>query len=151
MIQTSKAQGFFAEFRNFAIKGDAFNLAVAVVVGNAFGVIVNSLVADIVTPLLGLLTGNGSTDVKNLSLTLRPVIDGGQPLLLHYGSFIQTVINFLIISFSIFVVFKLVSRARTRLFNQGEDAVPEAQKPAQERLLEEIRDLLQKNNSKEVV
>lgn len=153
MTDTPKKQGFFSEFRNFAIKGNAFDLAIAVIIGNAFSAIVNSLVADIVTPLLGLLTGNGATDVKNLSLTLHPVIEGqgAAPLLLHYGSFIQTVINFLIISFSIFIVFKLVSRARTRLFDQGEDAVPEAQKPAQERLLEEIRDLLQKNSDKEMV
>ncbi len=142
----NKKQGFIAEFRNFAIKGNALELAIAVVIGNAFGAIVNSLVADIVTPLLGLVTGNGATDVKNLALTLRPVYPGDaaamQPLLLHYGTFVQTVINFLVISLSIFIVFKLLAHARTRLFRRGEDAVPEAQKPAQERLLEEIRDLL---------
>ena len=143
----NKKQGFIAEFRTFAIKGDAFNLAIAVVVGNAFSAVVQGLVANIITPLLGLVTGSGDTDVKNLSLTLRPLHLGGdgsvsQPLLLQYGAFLQTIINFLIISLSIFVVFKLLSHARTRLFRQGEDAVPAAQKPAQERLLEEIRDLL---------
>lgn len=139
--------GFLAEFRTFAVKGDAFNLAIAVVVGNAFSAVVNGLVANIITPLLGLVTGSGDTDIKNLSITLRPLHLGeqaanAQPLLLQYGAFLQTIINFLIITLSIFVVFKLLSHARTRLFRQGADAVPEAQKSAQERLLEEIRDLL---------
>lgn len=143
----NKKQGFVAEFRTFAVKGDAFNLAIAVVVGNAFSAVVQGLVADIITPLLGLITGSGDTDVKNLSLTLRPLRLGetaanATPLLLQYGAFLQTIINFLIITFSIFVVFKLLSHARTKLFRQGDDAVPAAQKPAQERLLEEIRDLL---------
>jgi large conductance mechanosensitive channel len=66
-----KARGFWKEFQSFAVKGNVVDLAVAVIVGNAFSAIVNSLVADIITPLLGLLTGNGATDIKNLSLTLH--------------------------------------------------------------------------------
>ncbi len=135
-MKSTKAntQGFIAEFRNFAIKGNALELAIAVVIGNAFGAIVNSLVADIVTPFLGVLTNN--VDFKTLSYTIRP------DLTIKYGSFVQTLFNFLIISLSIFIVFKLLSHARQRLFRRGEDAVPPAQKPTQERLLEEIRDLL---------
>lgn len=132
------AISFWSEFRDFAVKGNAFDLAVAVIIGNAFSAIVNSLVADIITPLLGLVTGGGATDVKNLSLTLR---ESNPPLLLHYGVFIQMTINFFIIALAIFTVFKLVSGARKRLFRDAE-AAPQYTKPPQERLLEEIRDLL---------
>jgi large conductance mechanosensitive channel len=128
-------RGFFQEFKSFAVKGNVFDLAIAVVIGNAFSGIVNSFVSDIVTPFLGLLTGK--VDVKNLQATFSP------QLVVRYGSFLQAIINFLIISLSIFIVFKVFSAARKRLFREGEDAVPEHEKPAQERLLEEIRDLLE--------
>ncbi len=129
-----RTRGFFAEFRGFAVKGNAFDLAIAVVIGNAFSAIVNSLVGDIITPLLGLITGN--VDFKALAWAVRPEV------VVHYGAFIQTIFNFLIISFSIFMIFKLMTAARKRVFREGEKAVPEYEKPAQERLLEEIRDLL---------
>ena len=129
-----KASGFLSEFRNFAVKGNAFDLAVAVVIGNAFSLVVNSLVADIITPLLGLITNR--VDFK--TLTWQPY----ETLVIKYGAFLQALFNFLIIALSIFIVFKLVSVTRKRLFERGEDAVAPAEKPAQERLLEEIRDLL---------
>lgn len=109
-------------------------LAVAVVVGQAFGAIVNSLVGDIITPLLGLMTGN--VDFKTLSLPLGPT------LAINYGSFAQTIFNFLVISLSIFVVFKILATARRRFFAQEEKTLPPYEKPSTERLLEEIRDLL---------
>lgn len=128
-------RGFWSEFRNFAVKGNALELAFAVVIGTAFTAVVNSLVNNIITPLLGLITGNGATDVKNYALTLHGVA-------ISYGIFLSAVINFFLISLSIFLVFKLISGARKKLFRQGEKAVPPEEKPAQERLLEEIRDLL---------
>jgi large conductance mechanosensitive channel len=145
MPKEKKKKGFWSEFRNFAVRGNAMDLAVAVVIGNAFSAVVNALVADIITPLLGLVTSS-ATDIKDLSLTLRsiPLGEGSQPLLLPYGAFLQTVINFFVISLSIFVIFKIISSLRTKLFTEGEDAVPEEQKPAQERLLEDIRDLLKR-------
>jgi large conductance mechanosensitive channel len=140
-----KTRGFFAEFRNFAVKGNAFELAIAVVIGNAFTAIVNGLVSDIITPLIGVLTpGNG--DLKNLSLPLGQPFLGASgtttPAVLQYGAFLSTVVNFLLVSLSIFVVFKMITAARKRIFREGEKAVPPEEKPAQERLLEEIRDLL---------
>ncbi len=129
-----KTKGLLNEFKNFAIKGNAFELAIAVVIGAAFGAIVNSLVADVVTPLLGIITGN--VDFKTLMWEVRP------GLLVKYGAFMQAIFNFLVISASVFVVFKLVSAGRKQLFREGEKAVPQEEKPAQERLLEEIRDLL---------
>ena len=132
-----KTRGFFSEFRNFAVKGNAFELAIAVVIGNAFSAIVNALVGGIVTPLLGLVTGN--VDFKALAWNIRP------DLAVQYGTFIQAVFNFLVVSFSIFIVFKLLTSARKRVFKEGEKAVPEYEKPAEERLLEEIRDLLKEH------
>ena len=132
-----KTRGFFSEFQRFAVKGNALELAVAVVIGTAFTGVVNSLVADIITPWLGLLTNN--VDLKTLSWVVRP------DLVVKYGAFLQAVFNFLVVSLSIFVIFKLLSGARERLFTrEKKEQVPEYQKPAQERLLEEIRDLLKK-------
>ncbi|HWB33917.1 MAG TPA: large conductance mechanosensitive channel protein MscL [Candidatus Paceibacterota bacterium] len=142
-----KTRGFFAEFRTFAVKGNAFDLAIAVVIGNAFSAIVNSLVGDIITPLIGLVTP-GSSDLKNMSVSVgQPIFNTvtgttTQPVVVHYGSFLAAIVNFLLITLSIFVVFKLLAAARKRVFREGEKAVPPAEKPAQERLLEEIRDLL---------
>jgi large conductance mechanosensitive channel len=131
----SRARGFWSEFRRFAIKGNAIELAIAVVIGNAFTGIVNSLVADIITPLIGFVTGN--VDFKMLTLALRP------DLVIKYGSFLQAVFNFLVISFSIFLMFKALASARERLFRKEEkEAPPPEQKPEDVRLLEEIRDLL---------
>ncbi len=135
MIQ--RTRGFFAEFRNFAVKGNAFDLAVAVVIGNAFSAVVNSLVADIITPILGLVTNH--VDFKTLAW--EPYAG----LIIKYGAFLQALFNFLIIALSIFIIFKIITVARKRLFERGEDAVPPAEKPAQERLLEEIRDILQRD------
>ncbi len=127
---------FWSEFKSFAVKGNALELAIAVVVGNAFSGVVNSLVADIITPVIGLATNN--VDLKTLMYAPHAGV------IIKYGAFLQAMVNFLIISLSIFLVFKLLSIARKRLFRQGEKAVPPEQKPAQERLLEEIRDLLKK-------
>ncbi|MEK7068411.1 MAG: large conductance mechanosensitive channel protein MscL [Patescibacteria group bacterium] len=131
MIQ--KTRGFWSEFRSFAVKGNAFELAIAVVVGNAFSGVVNSLVGDILTPLLGMVTNN--VDFKTLAFAVRPEV------VVKYGAFLQALFNFLLISGSIFIVFKLITAARKRLFREQE-ATPPHEKPAQERLLEEIRDLL---------
>lgn len=135
------AQGpsFWSDFKNFAVKGNALDLAVAVVVGNAFTGVVNSLVGDIMTPLLGLLTP-GSADIKNLAVTI-PAAVGSTPAVVHYGAFISSLINFLIITLSIFLAVRAIMALRARLFRQGK-STPAAQKPAEERLLEEIRDLL---------
>ncbi len=125
---------FWSEFKSFAVKGNALELAIAVVIGNAFSGVVNSLVKDIITPLLGLATNN--VDFKTLAWVAR------EDVVFTYGAFFQSLFNFLVISVSIFLIFKMFSAARRRLFREGEKSVPQYEKPAQERLLEEIRDLL---------
>jgi large conductance mechanosensitive channel len=125
---------FWSEFKSFAVKGNALELAIAVVVGTAFSGVVNSLVGDIITPFIGLLTNN--VDLKTLQWAPRA------DLVIKYGAFLQALVNFLIISLSIFLIFKFLSAARKRLFRQGEKATPPEQKRDEVRLLEEIRDLL---------
>jgi large conductance mechanosensitive channel len=129
---------FWTEFKGFAVKGNAFDLAVAVVIGNAFSGVVNSLVGDIITPLIGLVTNN--IDFKNLAWSPHASV------VLKYGAFIQAVINFFIISLSIFLMFKLVSGTRKRLFREEKKTPPE-EKPQDIRLLEEIRDLLKEKKA----
>jgi large conductance mechanosensitive channel len=139
----TNARGFFAEFRNFAVKGNALELAVAVVVGTAFTGIVTSLVGDIIMPVIGFLTNN--VDLKMLAFTPRPEV------VIKYGAFLQAVVNFLLVSISIFLVFKVFSAMRRRVFaKEAEKEVPAYEKPPQERLLEEIRDLLKQGKSDSV-
>ncbi|MDZ4226264.1 MAG: large-conductance mechanosensitive channel protein MscL [Patescibacteria group bacterium] len=136
-----QTRGFFEEFKGFAIKGNALELAIGVVVGGAFGKIISSLVADLITPTIALMTGGA--DFKNLSVTLRAAAGDAPAVVLTYGAFLQAVFDFFFIALSIFIVFKILSGARRRLFVKEEaKEVPAHEKPAQERLLEEIRDLL---------
>jgi large conductance mechanosensitive channel len=129
------------EFKDFAMKGNVVDLAVAVVIGAAFGAIVTSLVADVVMPVLGLLTSG--VDFSKAAVVLKEAsADGKVPaVLLSYGKFINTVINFVIIAFVIFLIVKGITSLRKK-----EAAAPAA--PAapttQEQLLMEIRDLLKK-------
>ncbi|HEU4922810.1 MAG TPA: large-conductance mechanosensitive channel protein MscL [Burkholderiales bacterium] len=115
------------EFREFAIKGNAVDLAVGVIIGAAFGKIVASLVGDIVMPLLGTLLGG--LDFAGLAVQI------GQAKI-QYGKFIQTCLDFIIIAWAIFLAVKVINRLKRK-----EEAAPTAP-PRQEVLLEEIRDLL---------
>jgi large conductance mechanosensitive channel len=116
------------EFREFAVRGNVVDLAVAVIIGGAFGKIVSSLVEDLVMPALGVLIGG--LDFKNLFWQIGAAK-------ITYGKFIQTCIDFLIISLAIFLAVKLINH-----FRRKDEAKPPALPPPQERLLEEIRDLL---------
>jgi len=120
------------EFKEFAIKGNVMDLAVGIVIGAAFGAIVNSLVADIIMPLIGIVMSG--VDFKSLMVTVGAAK-------VTYGNFIQAIINFIIIAFALFLVIKAVNSTRKK-----EAAVPAAP-PApsnEEKLLMEIRDLLKK-------
>jgi large conductance mechanosensitive channel len=117
------------EFREFAVKGNVVDLAVAVIIGAAFGKIVASLVGDIVMPLVGTLLGG--LDFKGLAVQI-----GNAKI--EYGNFLQTCVDFVIISWAIFVAVKVINRLRKK----DEDKPPAATPPRQEQLLEEIRDLL---------
>lgn len=132
------------EFRSFLMKGDIVNLATAVIVGGAFGKIVASFTNDIIMPPIGLLLGK--VDFKDLKLIIQeaiPASDGVeaiQEVAINYGMFVQTVFDFVIIGFCIFMVLKAYEKARKK---EEIVPVPEAPKgPTQEELLAEIRDLL---------
>lgn len=136
------------EFREFAVKGNVVDLAVGVVIGAAFGKIVSSLVADVVMPPLGVVIGG--LDFKQFHLTLREAVDEKTPaVILEYGKFIQNIFDFLIVAWAIFLLIKVMNRAKRRFDEKAAaQAALEPAPPAsrQEALLEEIRDLL-KNQS----
>lgn len=119
------------EFKAFAMRGNIIDLAIGVVIGGAFGKIVTSLVNDIIMPLVGLLLGG--LDFSGLSFTFGDAV-------VKYGSFIQTIVNFLIISFSIFIVIRTLNGLRRK--KEAEEETAEEASDAQEELLKEIRDLL---------
>lgn len=98
----------FQEFKAFAIKGNVLDLAVGVIIGAAFGKIVNSLVNDVLTPGLGLLTG--TVDFSDKVITLRGATATTPELMLRYGVFINTIIEFLIVGFAVFLIVKQVNR-----------------------------------------
>lgn len=144
---------FLKEFKEFAVKGNAIDLAVAVVIGAAFGAIVNSLVNDLIMPCVGILVSN--VDFANLAVTLKAAVvdEAGavvkDAVLFKYGSFINALISFVIISFSIFVVVKIINSAKRK--SEPAPAAPAAPaEPSDEvKLLTEIRDLLREKGRTE--
>jgi len=101
------------EFEEFAVKGNAVDMAVGIVIGAAFGKIVSSLVGDVMMPPIGLLLGG--VDFKNLKLTLKAATIDASAVTLNYGQFINTVIDFLIVAFSIFIVIKGINSLKKKL------------------------------------
>ena len=131
--------GMIQEFKEFALKGNMIDMAIGIVVGGAFGKVVSSLVGDIITPIIGSLTSG--TDFTGMNAVLRAAEDPKNNLLLKYGSFIQSIFDFLIVAFALFVVVKAMNTARKR-FEKAQAAVPVAT-PEDVQLLREIRDSLQ--------
>lgn len=132
--------GFISDFKSFAMRGNVIDLAVGVVVGGAFGQIVNSLVADIIMPPIGILVGG--VDFTDLAVTLKPAAGSQAAVTINYGHFIQTCINFLIIAFSIFLFVRLLSKLERK-----KDDEPATVPPTKDQeLLGEIRDLLKTQN-----
>jgi large conductance mechanosensitive channel len=125
------------EFKEFAVKGNVVDMAVGVVIGAGFGKIVSSLVADIITPVLGVLLGG--VNFSNLKLTLKGAVEGKPPVTWNYGSFIQSVFDFLIIAWAIFVLVKLINRLKRQ---EPAPAPPPPPPPVEVQLLTEIRDAL---------
>jgi large conductance mechanosensitive channel len=127
------------EFKAFAMKGNVVDMAVGIIIGVAFGKIISSFVSDVLMPPIGLMLGG--MDFSKLALTIKPGSEGVEPVLLKYGAFINTSIDFLIIAFAIFMMVKAMNSMKKK-----EEAAP-APPPAptkEETLLGEIRDLLKK-------
>jgi large conductance mechanosensitive channel len=125
------------EFKEFAVKGNVVDMAVGVIIGGAFGKIVSSFVADVVTPPLGLFIGG--VDFKELVVTLPVLREGAEPVALRYGTFLQASFDFLIVAAALFMVVKGINRMKRK--EEAKPAAP-APTPPQEVLLTEIRDLL---------
>jgi large conductance mechanosensitive channel len=137
--------GFISEFKQFAMRGNVLDMAVGIIIGGAFGKIVSSFVADVIMPPIGVLLGG--VDFSNLKVIIKSAVlnDAGgvvtPPVSLNYGAFINTVIDFIIIAFAIFLMIKAMNSVKKK-----EEAAP-ATPPApsnEEKLLTEIRDLLKK-------
>lgn len=130
---------FISDFKAFAMRGNVIDLAVGVVIGGAFGTIVNSLVGDIIMPPIGLLLGG--VDFSALTITLKKAVGDQPAVVISYGKFIQTLVNFLVIAFSIFLFIRMINK----LHVLPKEAKPAAPTKDQE-LLSEIRDILKKND-----
>jgi large conductance mechanosensitive channel len=139
-----RGHGFLQEFRAFIMRGNVVDLAVGVVIGAAFGKIVSALVDQVIMPPIGMLTSKA--DFSTLEWVLRPedAAHGVKKVAIGYGAFLNTVIQFLIIAFVVFVVVKLVNRLREK--EAEKPTLPPAPTPT-EKLLEEIRDELRSRGS----
>jgi large conductance mechanosensitive channel len=128
-----------SEFKSFAMRGNVIDMAVGIVIGGAFGKIVSSFVNDVLMPPIGILVGG--MDFKDLAIVLKEASGDVAAVTLNYGSFIQTVLDFIIIAFAIFMVVK----AMNNLKKKEEEAPAAPPKPSAEvELLTEIRDALKK-------
>ena len=133
---------FISEFKEFAMRGNVIDMAVGVVIGGAFGKIVSSLVGDIIMPVVGVITGG--VNFTDLKLTLKEAVDSAPAVTINYGSFIQTMVDFLIIAFCIFCVIKALNTLKNKLPKEEEAAPAEPETPVDIALLTEIRDFLKK-------
>ena len=131
------------EFKAFAVKGNMIDMAVGIIIGAAFGKIVSSLVGDVIMPPLGMIIGG--VDFSDLAITLKAAEGEAPAVLLAYGKFIQTIIDFTMVAFAIFMGVKAINKLQRE--KEAEPAAPPAPTKDQE-LLSEIRDLLKAQQSK---
>jgi len=127
------------EFKQFAMRGNVMDMAIGIIIGAAFGKIVSSVVADVIMPPIGLLLGG--VDFSSLAIVLKDASEGSEPVLLKYGVFINTIIDFIIIAFAIFMLVKGINALKKK--EEEKPASPPAPSKS-EILLAEIRDELRK-------
>lgn len=131
------------EFREFAVKGNMLDMAVGIIIGAAFGTVVNSLVNDVIMPPIGLLLGG--VDFSDIRLTVGTGAEG-DPVTMNIGLFINNVISFLIVAFAVFLIVRSFNRLRRMMESEAAAAPPAPAPPpepsGEEKLLAEIRDLL---------
>lgn len=127
------------EFREFAMRGNVIDLAVGIVIGTAFGAITSSLVKDVIMPPIGYIMGR--VDFSKLKWTMIEASEGVEAVTINYGLFIQTLVNFIIVAWAMFMIIKVMNKLKRKQDTGAADAPPP---PRQEVLLEEIRDLLKK-------
>jgi large conductance mechanosensitive channel len=130
--------GMLSEFKDFAIKGNVVDMAVGIIVGAAFGKIVSSFVADVIMPPIGVAMGG--VNFSDLAVPIQEAAGDVPAVMINYGSFIQTIIDFLIVAFAIFMAVKVMNHMKKK----EEEAAEEPAPSKEEVLLTEIRDLLKK-------
>lgn len=135
------------EFREFAVKGNVIDLAVGVIIGAAFGKIVSSLVADVVTPPLGLLVGG--VNFSSLVITLKEAEGAAPAVVIKYGVFLQATFDFLIVAIAVFSMVKVINSLKRKEEAKEAAPAPPPEPPRQELLLAEIRDLLKSRSAAE--
>ena len=131
------------EFKAFVMRGNVVDMAVGVIIGGAFGKRVTSLVNDIFMPIIGMVLGN--VDFSSLEIKIGEPVEGAEQAAIRYGMFIQEIVNFLIIAFCIFMVIKLINKAKKK---KDEEPAPAPEPTKEEVLLTEIRDALNKMANK---
>jgi len=131
--------GMMKEFKEFAMRGNVVDMAVGIVIGAAFGKIVKSLVADVVMPPIGVLLGD--VDFSEMGIVVKEATEAAEAVMIKYGLFINTIIEFLIVAFAIFMVIKGINKMKKK---EEEKPAPPPAPSKEEVLLSEIRDLLKK-------
>jgi len=131
--------GMIQEFKTFAMRGNVVDMAVGIIIGGAFGKIVSSFVADVIMPPIGILVGG--VDFSKLAITLKEAVGDTAAVTINYGKFIQSIIDFIIIAFAIFLVIKAMNALQKK---QEEAPAPPAPPSNEENLLAEIRDILKR-------
>ena len=130
--------GMMQEFKTFAMRGNVVDMAVGIIIGGAFGKIVSSFVADVIMPPIGILIGG--VDFSNLAIVIKEAVGDVAAVTINYGVFIQTVLDFTIIAFAIFMAIKAMNSMK----KEKEETPEEPPAPSKEEtLLTEIRDILQ--------
>ena len=132
--------GMMSEFKDFAMRGNVVDMAVGIVIGGAFGKIVSSFVADVLMPPIGLMLGG--VDFRDLGIMLKEALGDTAAVMINYGTFIQTVVDFVIIAFAIFLVVKAMNSMKKP--EEEPAPAPDPGPSAEETLLGEIRDLLRR-------
>lgn len=125
------------EFKEFAVKGNVVDMAVGIIIGAAFGKVVSSVVSDVIMPPIGVVVGGA--DFSKLAFTLKQASGDAAAVVISYGKFIQTVVDFVIVAFAIFMLIKAINTLKRK---QEEAAQPPPAPSKEEVLLSEIRDIL---------
>lgn len=135
---------FLNEFKDFAVKGNAVDMAVGVIIGGAFGKIVSSIVNDLIMPPIGWLIGGVNFSDLKFTLPAEQIVEGvqTQAATINYGNFIQTLIDFIIIAFCVFLMVKGINSLSKKKEAEPEQPAPTPEPSNEEKLLSEIRDLL---------